>query len=52
MDMANKIVSAAEYAVNWIDENIRWARNVARENQKILVRGSVLDPDNHPSKNS
>lgn len=52
MDMVNKIVSAAEYAANWLDEHIQWARNVAHENQKILVCGGVLDPDNHPSKNS
>lgn len=56
MDMVNKIVSAAEYAANWLDEHIRWAwivaRGRARANREILVRGGVLDPDNHPSKNS
>lgn len=26
-------------------------RRRAAENRKILIRGSVLDPDNHPSYN-
>lgn len=52
MDLVNAIVSRLEFAANWLDEHIRWAWIVARENQKILVRGSVLDSDNHPGKNS
>lgn len=52
MNMTNRIVEFVENAANLVDENIRWARNKARENHIELIRGSVLDPDNHPGKKS
>lgn len=35
----------ADEAKNFVSD----AKNTAAKNREILIRGSVLDPDNHPS---
>lgn len=44
-----KLVETLKFYLNKVKDAISSAKEIAAKNKKELIRGSVLDPMNHPS---